>query len=86
MQITYMVSQKSQCLLYSGFKWLSQKEVNKLLLNLIGYNFIEENSSDGYILEVDLNHPDELRELHNNYPLIPILQINIASKLAVLIN
>ena len=24
-------------------------KVNQLLLNLLGYNFIEENSSDGYI-------------------------------------
>ena len=37
----------SQYLLYSGFKWLNQKEINKLLLNLIGCSFIEQNSSDG---------------------------------------
>ena len=30
-----------------GFKWLNQREINKLLLNLIEYNSIEENSSDG---------------------------------------
>ena len=30
-----------------------------------------ENSSDGYILEVDLEYPDELHELHNNYLLAP---------------
>ena len=44
----------SQYLLNSEFKWLNKKEINKLLLNLIGRNFIEENSFGGYILEVDL--------------------------------
>ena len=64
--ITYLVSNNlygwamSQYLPYSGFKWISQKGINKLLLNLIGCNFIEENSSDGYILEVDLQYLDKL--------------------------
>ena len=54
----------SQYLPYSGFKWLSRGDV---------YNFdvnsISKNSSDGYILEIDLEYPDELHELHNDYPL-----------------
>ena len=56
----------SQCVPYSEFKWLKQKEIDKFCLNSI-----EENSSIGYILEVDLDYPDELHELHNDYPLAP---------------
>ena len=32
---------------------------------------IGKNSSDGYILEVDLECPNELHEWHNDYPLAP---------------
>ena len=56
----------SQCLPYSGFKWLNQKETDKFCLNAIN-----ENSSGGYILEVDLEYSDKLHELHNDYPLAP---------------
>ena len=61
----------SQYFPYSEFKQLNQKELDKLLLNLAGRNFIGENSSDRYILEVDLKYRDKLHELHNNYPLAP---------------
>ena len=32
---------------------------------------INEKSPIGYLLEVDLKYPDELHELHNDYPLAP---------------
>ena len=32
---------------------------------------INEKSYIGFILEVDLEYPDELHELHNDYPLAP---------------
>ena len=54
----------SQYLPYSGFKWLNQKETYKFYVNSIG-----ENSSNEYILEDDLEYPDALHELHNDYPL-----------------
>ena len=34
-------------------------------------NSVSENSSIGYVLEVDLKYPDELHYLHNDYPLAP---------------
>ena len=32
---------------------------------------INDKSSIGYILEVGLEYPDELHELHNDFPLAP---------------
>ena len=59
----------SQYLPYGEFKWLNQKEIVKFDVNSIECNSIEENSSNGYILEADLEYPDELHELHNDCPL-----------------
>ena len=56
----------SQYLPYRKFKWLNQKEIDKF-----DVKSIEENGSNGYILEVTLKYPDELHELHNDYPLVP---------------
>ena len=43
--------------------------------NLNGYELdvmsINEKSEIGYFLEVDLKYPDELHDLHNDYPLAP---------------
>ena len=47
----------------SVFKWIDPKEFD--LTKYTG------NSSKGYVLEVNLEYPKELQELHNNYPLAP---------------
>ena len=62
----------SQYLSYSGFKWLNQKEISDFCLNSIS-----ENSSIGYLLEINLEYPSNLNELHIDYPLAPEkLEIN----------
>ena len=48
------------------FRWMTQKEIDKT--NLAKY---EEDSKKGLILEVDLEYPEELHNLHNDYPLAP---------------
>ena len=56
----------SQYLPTGNFKWLSQKRIKKT--NLGKYT---ENSDKGLILEVDLEYPQELHNLHNDFPLGP---------------
>ena len=48
----------SEYLPYGGFEWL--KNVDRFEIGEIGCFF-----------EVDLEYPDELHELHNDYPLAP---------------
>ena len=52
----------SEYLPYSEFKWLK---------NVDGFDVmsVSEKSLIGYFLEVDFEYPDELHELHNDYPL-----------------
>ena len=54
---------------YGEFEWLK----NVAEFDVMS---ISEKSSIGYLLEVDLEYPEELHELHNDYPLA-------AEKLAV---
>ena len=49
---------------HGGFKWL--KNVDKF-----DVNSVSENSSVGYIFQVDFKYPDELHYLHDDYPLAP---------------
>ena len=56
----------SQYLPYGSFKWLSDEELNKIDLGKY-----KEDSREGLVLEVDLEYPKDLHELHNDYPLAP---------------
>ena len=49
---------------YGGFKWL-------INVNNFDVNSIRKKSPIGYILEVNLEYPDKLHKLHNDYPLAP---------------
>ena len=54
----------SEYLPYRESEWLEN-------VDEFDVNSINEKSGTGYFLEVDLEHPDELHELHNYYPLAP---------------
>ena len=54
----------SQYLPTGSFRWMTDKQINNI--DLAKYN---KNSKKGLILEVDLEYPKELHNLHNDYPL-----------------
>ena len=56
----------SQYLPTGGFKWLKQNKIDNLDLGKY-----YEQSKKGLILEVDLEYPNELHDIHNDYPLAP---------------
>ena len=64
----------SQYLPYSKFKWVKNiDKIEQIVMNR------KINSSTGYKLEVNLEYPQELHAIHNNYPLAPE-KINISKK------
>ena len=56
----------SQYLSTGGFRWMTKNQIDKI--DLAKY---KEDSNKGLILEVDLEYPEELHNLHNEYPLGP---------------
>ena len=56
----------SQYLPTGGFKWMTENHIDKI--DLAKYT---EDSNKGLILEVNLAYPEELHDLHNDYPLGP---------------
>ena len=57
----------SQKLPVHSFKWLTNKEIENLYNNQI----VQVWEKMPCILEVDLSYPEELHDLHNDYPLCP---------------
>ena len=47
-----------------GFRWMTEKQIQKVNMAACA-----EDRKEGMILEVDLEYPKELHELHNDYPL-----------------
>ena len=55
-----------QLLPTSDFKWMAEKEVPNLDVMTT-----EDDAETGFIMEVDLEYPPELHNLHSDYPLAP---------------
>ena len=53
----------SQYLPTGNFKWMSDKEIKRIDLGKY-----KADGKKGLILEVDLEYPQELHDLHNDYP------------------
>ena len=49
-----------------GHRWLSDDEIRQLIKN-----GMPDEGNKGWVLEVDLEYPDELHDLHDNLPLAP---------------
>ena len=62
----WAVSEYLPCGRFKGLKNVDKFDV----MSINECNSIEK-SPIGYFLEVDLEYPDELHELHNDYPLAP---------------
>ena len=56
----------SQYLPYADFKWVNN--IDKIKQKLTN---IKSNSSTEYILEINLEYPQELHDIHNDYSLAP---------------
>ena len=62
---------KCKKLPYDNFKWHYNKTDEKKILNYT------DDDEIGYIMEVDLEYPKEIHDLHKDYPLAPeIMNIN----------
>ena len=59
----------SQKLPVNDFKWVKQEELSKFNEDFIK-NY-DENSNTGYFLEVDIDYPKELFDLHKDLPFLP---------------
>ena len=56
----------SQYLPTGNFKWMTDKEISKIDLGKC-----KADGKKGWIIEVDLEYPQELHDIHNDYPVTP---------------
>ena len=56
----------SQYLPMGNFKWMGDKKIKKIDLGKY-----KEGGKKGLILEVDLEYPKKIHDLHNDYPVCP---------------
>ena len=56
----------SQYLPTGNFKWMIDKETDKIDIGIY-----KKDGKKGLILEVDLEYPRELHDMHNDYPICP---------------
>ena len=56
----------TQSLPVSDFKWVDEKDVKSFNVMTV-----QDDADTGYFLEVDLEYPKELHDLHSDYPLAP---------------
>ena len=59
----------SQTLPVKGFKWVKQKKLSKFYEDFI--KTCDEDCNKGYFLEVDIDFPKELFNLHKDLPFLP---------------
>ena len=65
---------------YKDFKWVEDVQATPLEKML-------SDGDTGYVLEVDLDYPEKLHDLHNDYPLAPeSMEINKVNKLTPNLN
>ena len=65
----------SQYLPTGNFKWMSDKEIKNIDLGKY-----KADGKKGLILEVDLEYPQELHNLHNDYPVAPA-KLNVSNNM-----
>ena len=53
----------------NGFKWMKQRKLSKFSDDFIK-NY-DENSNEGYFLQVDIDYPKELFNLYKDLPFLP---------------
>ena len=70
----------SQCLPINNFKWLNDEEIKSLDIMSVPDDF-----EKGYILEVDLDYPDELHDLHKDLPFCAEMKCPSGSKVKKLL-